>query len=113
MKFLYKDSNFNQVIMLNEFELLERPLMVEMIRLKQTPRKSSNPEQMSELIISKLNCPINLNIKFKFYCSLYLLGRCLEEDMDNFVNTDIGIEFADLIIVNESTKPIYVHKCIL
>jgi hypothetical protein len=52
MKFLYKDSNFNQVIMLNEFESLERPLMVEMIRLKQTPRKSSNPDQMADLIIS-------------------------------------------------------------
>jgi hypothetical protein len=67
MKFLSKDSNFNQVIMLNEFELLERPLMVEMIRLKQTPRKSSNPDQMSDLIISKIKFQIFMQtVKLKF-----------------------------------------------
>jgi hypothetical protein len=33
--------------------------------------------------------------------------------MDNFVNTEIGVEFADLMILNENTKPMFVHKCIL
>jgi leucine-zipper-like transcriptional regulator 1 len=35
MKFLSKESNFNQVISLREFESLKSSLMVEMIRLKQ------------------------------------------------------------------------------
>ena len=52
MKFLSKDTNFNQVIMLSEFEKLDKSLMVEIIRLKQTPRKMTNIDQMTDLITS-------------------------------------------------------------
>ena len=42
MSFLIKDTNFNQVIMLSEFESLESSLMVEIIRRRQatTPKKT-------------------------------------------------------------------------
>ena len=50
MKFLTKDTNFSQIIMMPEFEHLNPALMVEIIRLKQTPRKLTNADQMSEII---------------------------------------------------------------
>lgn len=51
MKFVVKDVNFNQVIMMPEFEQLNQALMVEIIRLKQTPRKNVNPDQPVEILI--------------------------------------------------------------
>lgn len=90
MKFLAKDSNFNQVIMLTEFEQLERPLIVEIIRLRQTPRKSAMNEQTVNEMTS------------------------LEQDLENFIKKDIGYEFADLCIkLNGSGSLVYVHKSIL
>lgn len=53
MKFLAKDINFNQVIMLTEFEQLQSSLMVEIIRLRQTPRKFNTNEQINEIIRDK------------------------------------------------------------
>lgn len=41
MRFLYKDLNFNQVIMLTEFEQLQTSLIVECIRLRQAPKINS------------------------------------------------------------------------
>lgn len=51
MKFLSKDANFNQVIMLTEFEQLQPSLIVECIRLKQAPKKiqPSDHQSMDEL----------------------------------------------------------------
>ena len=57
MKFLVKDSNFNQVIMLTEFEQLGNSLIVEIIRLKQVPKKSSMNEQVNEINLDK--CKLN------------------------------------------------------
>lgn len=47
MKFLSKDANFNQVIMLTEFEQLQPALMVECIRLKQAPKKLTPTNEQS------------------------------------------------------------------
>jgi hypothetical protein len=94
MKFLAKDQNFNLVIMLTEFETLQSALMVEIIRLRQTPRKSTNNDQMNDLISSK--------------CTT------LTQDLENFILKDIGDEFADiLIILNDNSQPLLAHKCIL
>jgi hypothetical protein len=92
MKFLAKDSNFNQVIMLSEFEHLHSPLMVEIIRLKQANRKFNLVEEIVE--------------------QNHITS--LEEDMANFLFSDIGNEFADIFIVlNENTPPLSAHKSIL
>lgn len=71
MKFLAKDANFNQVIMLTEFEQLETTLMVEIIRLRQNPVLKNLNDSMSELS---------------------LLEKCtsLEQDMENFIKNNIG-----------------------
>jgi leucine-zipper-like transcriptional regulator 1 len=42
MKFLIKDSNFNQIIMMQEFEKINQSLMVEIIRKRQSPQKSNS-----------------------------------------------------------------------
>ena len=52
MKFVAKDSNFNQIIMLSEFEQIETTLMVEIIRLRQNPRKLTN-DKSSDLMLEK------------------------------------------------------------
>ena len=75
MKFLCKDSNFNQVIMLDEFEQLEPPLMVELIRLRQAPVKiHSNESSMSDKV---------------------LVEKCtsFEQDMENFILNENGKPF--------------------
>lgn len=36
--FIVKDSNYNQIVMSHEFESLDQPLMVEIIRRKQLPQ---------------------------------------------------------------------------
>jgi len=93
MKFLAKDTNFNQVIMLNEFEHLHSPLMVEIIRLKQTNRKFNILEPATEP---------NQTI------------TSLEEDMASFLLSDVGNEFADIfILLNENMPPLSAHKSIL
>ena len=90
MKFLSKDINFNQVIMLSEFEQLERPLLVEMIRLRQSPRKCTVNELTSQETTS------------------------LEEDLESFFKKDYGKEFADLFVkLNSNNHLILVHKVIL
>jgi hypothetical protein len=53
LKFLTKDINFNMVIMMPEFEQLNQTLMVEIIRLKQTPRKYTNADQINEIVIDQ------------------------------------------------------------
>lgn len=62
MKFLAKDSNFNQVIMLTEFEQLQPSLMVECIRLRQTPKKltQSSDQQINEMAILE-KCDISIS----------------------------------------------------
>lgn len=37
LKFIVKETNYNQIIMSKEFETLERPLMVEVIRRQRMP----------------------------------------------------------------------------
>ena len=76
MKFLAKDSNFNQVIMMTEFEQLETTLMVEIIRLRQNPApKNSLNDSMSELMLEKCTS--------------------LEQDLEHFIKNKIGMNFGE------------------
>ena len=91
MKFLIKDTNFNQIIMLTEFEHFDKCLIVEAIRLKQCPRKILDAEFVPT---EKWNS--------------------LEEDMDTFLNKETGAEFADIFIyLSEASAPILSHRCVL
>lgn len=44
LKFIVKETNYNQIVMSKEFETLEQPLMVEIIRRQQMPQIRSLPE---------------------------------------------------------------------
>lgn len=39
LKFIIKDGNYKEIVMSSEFETLDKPLMVEIVREKQLPRK--------------------------------------------------------------------------
>lgn len=49
MSFIVKDDNFNDIVMSNEFETLDKPLMVEIVR------KRVYPGRMSDIRLSKLS----------------------------------------------------------
>jgi hypothetical protein len=50
LKFIVKETNYNQIVMSKEFETLEQPLMVEIIRRQQqqTPQSRSQVEPQFE-----------------------------------------------------------------
>jgi len=77
MKFLAKDFNFNQVIMFTEFEQLETQLMVEIIRLRQNAAAKSDMNPSGEQQTALESC------------------TSLEQDMENFIGTEIGKEAVD------------------
>ncbi|XP_014218455.1 leucine-zipper-like transcriptional regulator 1 [Copidosoma floridanum] len=90
MNFVVRDSNYNQIIMSKEFEVLEQRLMVEIIRRKQDqPKKNS----------------------LKQYDLRTEVGTTLEQDMEMFLNS-IGKEFCDITLMLDS-NPIQSHKAIL
>lgn len=60
MSFIVKDDNFNNIVMTNDFEALDKPLMVEIVR------KRVYPGRMNDLRISKLLGGISLYCRALF-----------------------------------------------
>ena len=48
MSFIVKEDNFNNIVMSQDFEFLDKPLMVEIVR------KKAYPVRMNDIRISKL-----------------------------------------------------------
>ncbi|XP_046979238.1 leucine-zipper-like transcriptional regulator 1 isoform X1 [Schistocerca americana] len=88
LKFVVKESNYNQIVMSKEFENLDKSLMVEIIRRRQMPQ--SRPQ---------LDQPFDNS------------GTTLEQDMEMFLKTG-GREFCDIILMLDGL-PIPVHKAVL
>ena len=87
LRFIIKDATYNQIVMSKEFETLDQPLMVEIIRRRQTPQlRSLQEEARSET------------------------GPTIEEDLKRFLRS--GEEFADIFLILSDT-PIPSHKAIL
>ncbi|XP_064620345.1 leucine-zipper-like transcriptional regulator 1 isoform X2 [Lineus longissimus] len=89
LKFIVKESNYNQIVMSKEFETLEQTLMVEVIRRKQLPPVRILPEP-------KIDC-ITMN--------------SLEKDLELFLK-GIGHEFCDITLMLDG-NPIPAHMAIL
>ncbi|CAI9744254.1 leucine-zipper-like transcriptional regulator 1 [Octopus vulgaris] len=89
LKFIVKESNYSQIIMSKEFETLDQPLMVEIIRRKQQPQFRTLPDPQTD--------PNNSNT--------------LEKDMENFLKV-VGMEFCDIILILDGIL-IPAHKSIL
>ena len=87
LRFIIKDATYNQIVMSKEFETLDQPLMVEIIRRRQTPQLRSLQEDVRSET-----------------------GPTIEEDLKRFLRS--GEEFADIFLILEST-PIPSHKAIL
>ncbi|XP_018565160.1 leucine-zipper-like transcriptional regulator 1 [Anoplophora glabripennis] len=88
LRFIVKESNYNQIVMSSEFEILERSLMVEIIRRKQMPQYKANSETHFDAA-----------------------GCSLEQDMAMFLRVT-GKEFCDIDLNLDGTL-IPAHKTIL
>lgn len=88
LKFIVKESNFTQIIMRDEFENVEKELMVDIIRRRQMPEVFKTNEHHIENT-----------------------GTSLEEDLEAYLKKE-GKEFCDIILKLESTQ-IPAHKAIL
>ncbi|XP_022913249.1 leucine-zipper-like transcriptional regulator 1 homolog [Onthophagus taurus] len=88
LRFIVKDSNYNQIVMSDEFETLDRKLMVEIVRRKQLPQAKNCNEPHFDTT-----------------------GSSLEQDMAMFLRST-GKEFCDINLVLDN-HVIPAHKCIL
>ena len=88
LKFIIKETTYNQIVMSKEFETLDQPLMVEIIRRRQTPPLRSLQEELKEI------------------------DHCtdLREDLKRFLK--VGAEFSDIDLVLDGVL-IPSHKAIL
>ncbi|XP_043667099.1 leucine-zipper-like transcriptional regulator 1 isoform X1 [Vespula pensylvanica] len=88
LSFIVKESNYNQIVMSQEFETLDQPLMVEIIRRRQVPQTRNFSKQYESGT-----------------------GTTLEQDMEAFL-ISIGKEFCDIILMLDGV-PIPAHKAVL
>lgn len=89
LKFIVRESNYNQIVMSREFETIEQPLMVEIIRRHQLP---------------PVKCPSEPHIQ-------NFMINSLEYDMDIYLKGQ-GSEFCDLTLLLDGAI-IPVHKAVL
>ena len=55
LKFIIKEINYNQIVMSEEFETLEKPLMIEIIRRRQAP-----PIPRSNIVMDQDNLHVQI-----------------------------------------------------
>ncbi|XP_011865568.1 PREDICTED: leucine-zipper-like transcriptional regulator 1 isoform X1 [Vollenhovia emeryi] len=89
LSFVVKENNYNQIVMSQEFETLDQPLMVEIIRRRQMPQ-------------------VRTFTKYEYES---VTGTSLEQDMEAFLKS-VGREFCD-ITLRLNGVPIPAHKAIL
>ncbi|XP_033223341.1 leucine-zipper-like transcriptional regulator 1 [Belonocnema kinseyi] len=88
LSFVVKESNYNHIVMSQEFETLDKPLMVEIIRRRQMPQTKN----------------------FSKYYELGT-GTTLEQDMEAFLK-HVGRDFCDITLMLDGV-PIPAHKSVL
>ena len=72
MKFIVRENNYNQIVMSKEFETLDQPLMVEIIRRRQRPATRPLCEQPHVDISGQ-----SLNIHFVDFQILYVICQTM------------------------------------
>ena len=88
LKFIVRESNFTQIVMRDEFETVEKELMIDIIRRRQMPEVFKGNENNVENV-----------------------GTSLEEDLEAYLKKE-GEDFCDIILKVEDTQ-IPAHKAIL
>lgn len=105
LKFIIKETNYNQIVMSKEFETLDQPLMVEIIRRRQATThsegSSGNNNGGATLPSHVASSAVTVTTP----------GTTLEEDMKTFL-TSAGDEFSDVVLVLDSIE-FLAHKSIL
>lgn len=89
LSFVVKENNYNLIVMSQEFETLDQPLMVEIIRRRQMPQARTFTKCEYESVT----------------------GTSLEQDMEAFLK-DVGQEFCDITLML-GDRLITAHKAIL
>ncbi|XP_038075790.1 leucine-zipper-like transcriptional regulator 1 [Patiria miniata] len=92
MNFVVKESNYSAIVMSKEFEGLSQPLMVEVVRRRQLA--SGRPYQHEKMP--------DFNKSYE----------CLEQDMEGFLKSKLGQEYADITLMLDGTA-IPAHKAVL
>ncbi|XP_020285285.1 leucine-zipper-like transcriptional regulator 1 isoform X2 [Pseudomyrmex gracilis] len=90
LSFAVRDGNYNLIVMSQEFETLNQPLMVEIIRRRQMPQAKPLTRYENDSVIR----------------------TGLEQDMQAFLKGAIGQEFCDITLMLDGT-PISAHKAVL
>ncbi|KAG7197202.1 hypothetical protein KM043_007278 [Ampulex compressa] len=88
LSFIVKESNYNQIVMSQEFETLDQPLMVQIIRRRQMPQARNFSNQYESGT-----------------------GTTLEQDMEAFL-TSVGREFCDITLLLDGVS-IPAHRAVL
>lgn len=88
LSFVVKENNYNLIVMSQEFETLDQPLMVEIIRRRQMPQ-------------------VRTFTKYEYES---VTGTSLEQDMEAFLKN--GQEFCDITLMVDD-MPMTAHKAIL
>ncbi|XP_076294734.1 leucine zipper like transcription regulator 1 isoform X3 [Lasioglossum baleicum] len=110
LNFVIKESNYSQIIMSKEFETLDQPLMVEIIRRRQTSQRRSFCE-MYDVGTGKVPCCSVFAKRNVWSILLFCEGTTLEQDMEAFLKS-FGSEFCDVKLMLNGTS-IPAHKAIL
>jgi hypothetical protein len=88
LRFIIKEVTYNQIVMSKEFETLDQPLMVEIIRRRQSPQLRSLQEEFHRPEV----------------------GNTINEDLKHFLK--VGEEFSDIDLVLEGVA-VPSHKAVL
>lgn len=107
LSFVVKENNYNLIVMSREFETLDQPLMVEIIRRRLMPQTKTITKY--ESVTGRYHARYTF-IRVVSY-EIYLLGTNLEQDMEAFLKS-FGQEFCD-ITLELNGRSIPAHKAIL
>ncbi|CAG2183316.1 unnamed protein product, partial [Oppiella nova] len=111
MKFIVKENNYSCIVMSKEFETLSQPLMVEIIRRKQTPTVRTFGSNLDTKQSMNTNTANIIRDKTNSKNSSNTFGTTLEQDMELFLTTS-GKEFCDITLIVGS-HPLMAHKSVL
>ena len=111
LSFIVKEINYNQIVMSKEFETLDQPLMVEIIRKRQLPQRGVFLKHCDLITGIQIRQDSSRNNNFSDLNSCFIVGSTLEEDMEAFLKS-VGREFCDITLMLDGV-PIPAHKAIL
>ncbi len=115
-RFITKEQNYNQIVMSKEFETLDRPLMVEIIRQRTCPTNPAPTSSSSPALRGGATSPIvGISGGSGGGSGDGTDGHTLRDDMRRFLLSDDGAEFADvrLSLGEDVSESFPAHRAVL